>query len=188
MSGPTLGVPLGDVVRIALVGCGRISRNHFEAIAKVDGLVLAAVCDVVEERARAAGDAQGVPWYTSYEALLAESACDAVAVCTPSGLHPPHGILGRLQRNRILREQHIRNVNDPGLEFGERHSLIHKPPLGSLLPVDRFARHRVIHRPTHVHERGRHLRRATAQALRACSKSRELEPNEAKRPEEAEFT
>ena len=29
--------------RVALVGCGRISRNHFDAIAKVDGLSMSAV-------------------------------------------------------------------------------------------------------------------------------------------------
>ena len=37
--------------RIALVGCGRISKNHLEAIAKVDGLTHAAECYVVAERA-----------------------------------------------------------------------------------------------------------------------------------------
>src|SRR5205085_354876 len=42
--------------RIALVGCGRISGFHFDAIAKVSGLRLCAVCDVVEARARAAGE------------------------------------------------------------------------------------------------------------------------------------
>ena len=36
----------GRDVRIALVGCGRISVNHFDAYRKVDGLQLVAVCDV----------------------------------------------------------------------------------------------------------------------------------------------
>ena len=43
-------------VRIALVGCGRISRNHLEAIAKVPELQLAAVGDIVETRARETGE------------------------------------------------------------------------------------------------------------------------------------
>ena len=37
-----------DAFRVALVGCGRISKNHFDAIAKVDGLRLTAVSDNVE--------------------------------------------------------------------------------------------------------------------------------------------
>ena len=50
-------------IRIALAGCGRISRNHFDAIDKVDGLELAAVCDIVPERAREAGQRHDVPWF-----------------------------------------------------------------------------------------------------------------------------
>ena len=42
--------------RVALVGCGRISKNHFDAIGRVDGLSLSAVCDIDAERARAAGE------------------------------------------------------------------------------------------------------------------------------------
>ncbi len=78
--------------RIALVGCGRISRNHFDAIARVDGLDLVAVADIVAERAERAGTERGVPWYTSLDAMLKAVPCDVLAVCTPSGLHPDHGI------------------------------------------------------------------------------------------------
>jgi UDP-N-acetyl-2-amino-2-deoxyglucuronate dehydrogenase len=55
--------------RVAL-GCGRISQNHFEALDRIDGLSLSAVCDVVEERAKAAGERWGVPWFTSVEQML----------------------------------------------------------------------------------------------------------------------
>jgi UDP-N-acetyl-2-amino-2-deoxyglucuronate dehydrogenase len=79
-------------VRIALVGCGRIARNHFDAIAKIPELQLTAVCDIVEARAREAGERAGVPWYTAYGKMLEQAACDIVAVCTPSGLHPAHGM------------------------------------------------------------------------------------------------
>jgi UDP-N-acetyl-2-amino-2-deoxyglucuronate dehydrogenase len=78
--------------RIALVGCGRISKNHFEAIAKVDGLRLAAVADVDRERARAAGETYGVPWFSSLGDMLAAGDFDVVAVCTPSGLHSANGV------------------------------------------------------------------------------------------------
>ena len=56
--------------RIALVGCGRISRNHFDAIRKVEGLRLSAVSDAVEDRARVAGEELGVPWFTDYAEML----------------------------------------------------------------------------------------------------------------------
>ena len=79
--------------RIALVGCGRISERHFDAIAKTPSLRLVAVCDDVAERARQAGEKMSVPFYTSFAQLLEERPSDVVAICTPSGLHPKHGIM-----------------------------------------------------------------------------------------------
>jgi UDP-N-acetyl-2-amino-2-deoxyglucuronate dehydrogenase len=92
-------------VRIALVGCGRIAQNHFDAIRGVDGLELTAVCDADEPRARAAGEANSVPYFTSYEKMLAEAACDAVSICTPSGLHPAHGVLAAKAGKHVISEK-----------------------------------------------------------------------------------
>ncbi|WKW12541.1 Gfo/Idh/MocA family oxidoreductase [Pseudogemmatithrix spongiicola] len=92
-------------MRIALVGCGRISANHFEAIDRVEGLELSAVCDSVEARAREAGERWQVPWFTSYEKMLVEADCDAVAIATPSGLHPAHGILAARAGKHVISEK-----------------------------------------------------------------------------------
>jgi UDP-N-acetyl-2-amino-2-deoxyglucuronate dehydrogenase len=92
-------------VRLALVGCGRISRNHFDAIAKVDGLELVAVCDVVAERAQAAGEAQRVPAFTSLDEMLARVPSDAVVIATPSGLHPQHGIAAARAGRHVIAEK-----------------------------------------------------------------------------------
>ena len=78
--------------RVGVVGCGRISKNHFEAIARVDGLTLAAVCDIDAERANAAGEAQGVPSYKTLDELLQVGQCDVITICTPSGLHSAQGV------------------------------------------------------------------------------------------------
>lgn len=91
--------------RVALVGCGRIAGTHYEALAKIPGLRLTAVCDILPERAQAAAEQQGVPSYTSYEKMLAEAPCDVVAICTPSGLHPQHGILAARARKHVVCEK-----------------------------------------------------------------------------------
>ncbi|HVZ48224.1 MAG TPA: Gfo/Idh/MocA family oxidoreductase, partial [Gemmatimonadaceae bacterium] len=92
-------------VRIALVGCGRISRTHFDALARVEGLTLTAVCDEVEERAREAAARTGAAWYTDYARMLREAPCDAVTVATPSGLHPEHGIAAARAGKHVICEK-----------------------------------------------------------------------------------
>ncbi len=79
-------------IRIGVAGCGRISTNHFSAIAALEGLELVGVADPIADRAAAASAANGVPGFPTIQALLDDTACDVVTLCTPSGLHPKHGI------------------------------------------------------------------------------------------------
>jgi UDP-N-acetyl-2-amino-2-deoxyglucuronate dehydrogenase len=92
-------------VRIALVGCGRISKNHFEALAQLAEYELTGVCDIVEDRARVAGQQAGVRWWTSYEQMLKEAESDIITIATPSGLHPEHGILAARAGKHVITEK-----------------------------------------------------------------------------------
>jgi UDP-N-acetyl-2-amino-2-deoxyglucuronate dehydrogenase len=91
--------------RIALAGCGRISKNHFEAIDKIDGLDLVAVSDVDPARAQEAGETWGVPYFTSYDKMLAEGNADVVTIATPSGLHHEMGIAAALAGKHVVMEK-----------------------------------------------------------------------------------
>ena len=101
----SIKVPITGPVRIALVGCGRISRNHLEAIAKVQELELVSVCDVMIDRAREAGAAYGVPAFASLDEMLATVPSHVVTVCTPSGLHPAHGIVAAQAGRHVVTEK-----------------------------------------------------------------------------------
>lgn len=79
-------------VRFALVGCGRVSQKHVDAIRDCAGAELVAVCDVVEERAARLGTRCGVPYYVSYDRMLGSHDVDVVSILTPSGHHPRHAI------------------------------------------------------------------------------------------------
>ena len=75
-------------IRFALVGCGRISHNHFAAIAQHrDRCELVAVCDIDRGRLAEAAATTGARPYASLSAMLDGCDADAVIVCTPSGLH-----------------------------------------------------------------------------------------------------
>ena len=79
----------GRKVRFALVGCGRISANHMDAVkAHADHAELVAVCDTDPARLAAAVQRTGARGHASLEALLAAESPDCVAIATPSGLHP----------------------------------------------------------------------------------------------------
>lgn len=76
-------------IRFAVVGCGRISDRHFDAIRAHEGRAeLAAVCDTDSSALEAAAKAVGVEAYDSLDRLLAGCTADVVTLCTPSGLHP----------------------------------------------------------------------------------------------------
>lgn len=93
---------------IALIGCGRISGKHLESIAQLkDDLKLAAVCDIIEDRAKAAGEKYGVDWYTDYERMLERDDLDIVSICTPSGKHHQHGIAATRHGLHVIVEKPI---------------------------------------------------------------------------------
>ena len=97
--------PITGRIRIALVGCGRISKNHLEAIAKVPELALVSVADTTLARAQEVGSAYGVPGFGSLEEMLMQIPSDLVAVCTPSGLHPQQGIVVARSGRHVLTEK-----------------------------------------------------------------------------------
>jgi predicted dehydrogenase len=87
-------------VGIALIGCGRVSEHHCRCIARVPEVRLAAVCDLLEERAIKFGQDFNVPHYTNYHQMLRErDDIDVVAIITPSGIHHEHA-LDVMQRYR----------------------------------------------------------------------------------------
>ncbi len=82
-----------NAVRVAIIGCGRIAGHHCRSIAQVGGVELAAVCDLVPEKAQAYGSEFNVPHYLDYRKMLSENPdIDVVAVITPSGMHHEHAI------------------------------------------------------------------------------------------------
>ena len=82
------------MLRFALVGCGRIAHRHSELLGngEVEGASLAAVCDIIEDRAKNIGEKFGVPHFTDMDEMVRQVDPDAVSVLTPSGYHARHVI------------------------------------------------------------------------------------------------
>jgi predicted dehydrogenase len=77
---------------IVLVGCGRIAKRHVQVLSRLDGVRLAAVCDIVPERARAAAEPLGIPWYQDPLEMVRRERPDLASILTPSGSHAALGI------------------------------------------------------------------------------------------------
>lgn len=91
---PSRRSPVTDrKIRFALVGCGRIAANHFEAIrAHAERCELVDVCDVDPKALDAAVARTGARGHRDLSALLAATDADCVILTTPSGLHPAQAI------------------------------------------------------------------------------------------------
>jgi len=97
-------------LNFAIVGCGRISSRHAQALMdlqKTHDVRLTAVCDVIEGRANAAAAKYGVTAYTDYRQLLDDPNVDVVSVCVPSGLHSQMGQEAARAGKHVLMEKPI---------------------------------------------------------------------------------
>ncbi|HZP91660.1 MAG TPA: Gfo/Idh/MocA family oxidoreductase [Burkholderiales bacterium] len=97
---------LNRKVRFALVGCGRISQSHLNAIAKHSGRAeLVGVCDIEEAALkRVAVETKAKP-YSRLEALLEDCPADIVVLATPSGLHAQQAILVAESGRHVMTEK-----------------------------------------------------------------------------------
>ena len=83
-----------DKVRIAIVGCGRISNMNAPGYLEHPQCEVYALCDPVEERAAAQARKWGIEprFYTDYQQVLSDPNVDAVELLTP---YPPARGAGR---------------------------------------------------------------------------------------------
>ena len=79
----------GRKVRFALVGCGRISKNHFDSVTQhAERAEIVDVCDIDPQALQSAVGLTGAKGHSSLSAMLEATTADCVIVTTPSGLHP----------------------------------------------------------------------------------------------------
>jgi len=105
-------------IKIAVVGCGRISAKHFDAISEyVDYLELVAICDVNKEVASQYSDKFNVKGYASMLEMLENTDIDIVTLCTPSGIHPDQAILAANNGVHVITEKPMATRWSDGLRM-----------------------------------------------------------------------
>ncbi|MFA6303059.1 MAG: Gfo/Idh/MocA family oxidoreductase [Legionella sp.] len=93
-------------IRMALVGCGRIAKNHFEALkAYSDEVEIVGVCDIDSSALdKAVTETRAKP-YTKLEVMLEDTNADAVILTTPSGLHSSQAITIAQSGRHVITEK-----------------------------------------------------------------------------------
>ncbi|MDY0274468.1 MAG: Gfo/Idh/MocA family oxidoreductase [Desulfomicrobium sp.] len=93
-------------IRIAVIGCGRVSKNHFDSIAlHSEDMELIALCDDDPAILEAQQKKYQVPGYLNLEELLQKEQPDLVTLCTPSGIHPAQTILSAKYHMHVMTEK-----------------------------------------------------------------------------------
>ena len=72
-------------LRAAVIGLGAMGANHARVYAEIDGVTLAAVCDI--DATRVAAAATGAAAYTDYRRMLEHERIDLVTVAVPTRAH-----------------------------------------------------------------------------------------------------
>ncbi len=117
-----------DKVRLAVIGVGTIGTAHVRDIPRTENAVLAAICDIDAARARSAGEAAGVPFYTDYRQMLEKERLGGVIVATPHYDHTPISIHAMQRGMNVLVEKpeavharDARRMNDAYQQARSRH-------------------------------------------------------------------
>ncbi len=83
---------VGRRLRVGIIGCGNIAKNHCKSYLRQPDADIVALCDIFPGRCEAFAKEQGVEnaaYYTDYKEMLAKENLDCVSVCTYNRQHAP---------------------------------------------------------------------------------------------------
>ena len=97
----------GKVLRVGVFGAGMIAaRGHIPGYKSVPNVEVAALFDVVRERAEKLAKEMGIPHvYTDPQEMLAKEHLDVVSVCAPNAYHAPLSIAALQAGAHVLCEK-----------------------------------------------------------------------------------
>lgn len=106
-------------LKIAFVGTGGIAAHHLGRLGAIEGVEIAALCDVVEQRVATAAAAHGGRAYTNCRRMLDEVEMDALYVCVPPFAHGEAEILAARRGVHLFVEKPVVMHLDTGLRILE---------------------------------------------------------------------
>lgn len=102
-------------MKVSVVGCGNISKCHFNALKKIDDITISSVVDIKPERADAAAEKYNCRAFYDFDEMLRKDKPDCVHICTPHYLHVPMAVKALSEGVNVLCEKPCA-VSEDGLE------------------------------------------------------------------------
>ena len=104
-------------MRVGIIGCGNISPQYLQGLARHDGVEVAACSDIVAEKARRAAREFGVPAAPPVDALLADDDIELVVNLTVPLAHAEVSLAA------IAAGKHVYSEKPLAVESGDGHAI-----------------------------------------------------------------
>ena len=92
-------------IRFGVIGCGRIFEKHLNALKSCEDAVIAAVCDMSEDKAKEASSKCGGSWFVDYKEMIKNVEFDIVDICTPNDSHADIAVYAANAGKHVLTEK-----------------------------------------------------------------------------------
>ena len=92
-------------MRVSVVGCGAISRNHLRVLKSLRNIEISSVVDIKKDRADVAAKKYGCKAYYDFKTMLKEDKPDCIHICTPHYLHVPMAVAALEKGIHVLCEK-----------------------------------------------------------------------------------
>ncbi len=93
------------LIKLALIGCGRIAGHHFKSIKNYKMIKIIAVCDLKKKKAQEYSKKYKVPHFSNYHEMFKSfPSITHVSIMTPSGMHYENAIdiIKKYKKNIIV--------------------------------------------------------------------------------------
>lgn len=111
------------MIRIGILGCGRIIKRHIEHLRERPEAQIAALCDVSVDALEAAKTGyfpdSGIPTYQDPAKMYSEAALEAVIIATPHTLHFQHAVQAMEAGCHVFLEKPMVTSTDQAYELAE---------------------------------------------------------------------
>ncbi len=94
-------------LKVCIVGCGDMGRNHANCWKLREDAEIVAVCDLIEDRRLRTAEETGATPYPDYRDAIMHEGVNAVSVCVPVCFHSAVSVFAAVSKRHILCEKPI---------------------------------------------------------------------------------